>query len=103
MCTVCGLRKHNHSTRLRTDAYLTECVAVANLSPPAAHEVHFVLGDGGHFWVPTSHKFRVFVNLVWFHVVEDNRVDIFAASQDLGKAALNVLVELAALGCAVDE
>ncbi len=82
---------------------LTKGVAVTHLGPPAAHEMHLVFGHSGHLGVPASHKLRVFVNLVRLHVVENNRVNILATSKDLGKAALDVLVELAALGRAVDE
>jgi hypothetical protein len=81
----------------------TERVAVAYLGPPAAYQMHLVLRNGCHFWIPTSHKLSVLVDLVRLDLVEYYRVDVLAASQDLGEAALNILVQLAALGCAVDE
>jgi hypothetical protein len=35
--------------------------------------------------------------------MENNRMDILAASQDLREAALDVFVEFAAFGCTIDE
>lgn len=50
----------------------TKSVAVANFSPPAAHQMHLVLGNGCHFWIPLPYELRVFVHLVGLNVVEDN-------------------------------
>jgi hypothetical protein len=80
---------------------LAESIAVADFSPPAADKVHLVFRDGGHLGVPLAHQLRVLVYFVWLHLVEDDRVDILASSQDLGKAALDVFVQLSALGRAV--
>jgi hypothetical protein len=74
----------------------TECVAVADLGPPAAYKMHLVLGNGRHLWIPVSHKLGVLVDLVRLDLVEHYRVDVLAASQDLREAALDVLVQLAA-------
>lgn len=82
---------------------LTESVAVSHFSPPATYKMDLVLGDRSHLRIPTSNQLSVFFDLVWLYFVEHNRVDVFTASQDLRKAALNVLVEFAALGCTVDE
>lgn len=62
-----------------------------------------VLGNGGHLRIPVPNQFGVLINAVLLHLVEHNRVDVFAAGEDLREAALNVLVELAALGSTVDE
>lgn len=82
---------------------LTKRVAVAHLGPPAAHQMHIVLGRRRHLGVPFSYEFSVFVDLVRLDLVEDDRVHVLAAGQDLREAALNVLVQFAALGSAVDE
>lgn len=65
--------------------------------------MHLVLRNSRHLCVPFADKFSVFVNFLRLDLVEDNGVDIFAAGQNLGKAALDVLVELATFRRAVDE
>jgi hypothetical protein len=58
----------------------TERVAVAYLGPPATYEMHFVLRNGRHLWVPLADEFGVFVGFIWLDLVENDGVDIFAAS-----------------------
>jgi hypothetical protein len=58
----------------------TERVAVAYLGPPATYKMHFVLRNSCHLWVPLANKFSIFVDFVWPDLVENNGVDIFAAS-----------------------
>ena len=82
---------------------LTKCIAVTHLSPPATHEMHFVLWNGGHLWVPVADELVVLFDLVWLDIVEDNRVYVLPASEDLREAALNVFVELSTLWSSVDE
>jgi hypothetical protein len=65
--------------------------------------MHFVLRDGCHFRVPFPHELCVLIRLVWLNLVEDNGVDIFAASQHLREAALDIFVKFAAFGSTVDE
>jgi hypothetical protein len=62
-----------------------------------------VLRDGGHLRVPLSYKFCVLIHLVRLDLVKDDRMDIFAASQHLRKAALNIFVKFATFGSTVDE
>jgi hypothetical protein len=84
-------------------AVLTKCVAVAYFGSPAAHKMDFVLGHRCYLGVPLADKLGVLVDLVRFHVVEDNGVDIFPPRKDLGEATLQVLFEIPSLGSAVDE
>ena len=82
---------------------LTECVAVADLGLPTPYKVDLVLGNRNHLRIPIAHQLSVLIDLVRLYRMEHNRVDILAPGQDLREAALNVLVKLASLGCAVDE
>jgi hypothetical protein len=75
--STASVRSHNAVHR---NQKLTKCIAVADLSPPAAYEMHFVLWDGCHFRVPLSNKLCVLIRLVRLDLVEDNGMDIFAAS-----------------------
>lgn len=81
----------------------TKGIAVADFGPPAAYQMDLVLRNGCHLGVPISNQFGIFVNAILLHLVENNRMDVLATSQDLREAALDVLVELATLGCTVDE
>jgi hypothetical protein len=65
--------------------------------------VDAVLIHCGHAGVPLADQLYVFIHLVGLDLVEDDRVDIFAASQHLGKGALDILVEMLAFLGAVDE
>lgn len=81
----------------------TKGIAVADLSPPATYQMDLVLGNGRHLGVPFPNQLCILLDFVLLHLVEDNRVDVLAAGQNLGEAALNVLVELATFWCTVDE
>jgi len=75
-----------------------ERVAITHLRPPAPYEMYLVFRNGCHLGVPAAHELCVLIYLVWLDLVEDNGVDVFAASQDLRETAFNILVELASLG-----
>ena len=81
----------------------TECVAIPNLCSPAPDQVHLVLGYASNVWVPSSNELNVFIHLIRLHLVEDDRVYIFASSKDLGEGALNVFFEFASFLGAIDE
>jgi hypothetical protein len=82
---------------------LTKGVAVSYFGPPATYKMDLVFGNRSHLRIPTSNQLSVFFDFVWLYLVEYNRVDVFTAGQDLREAALNVFVEFATLGCAVNE
>lgn len=73
-------------------AILTKRVALAHLRSPAANQIHFVLWQACHLGIPLANQLCVFIDLVRLHIVENDRMDIFAASQDLREAAFDVLV-----------
>lgn len=58
-----------------------KCIAISNLSPPTSHQVHLVLRVRRNFGIPISHRLDVFIDLVGFDVVKDDRMDILAASK----------------------
>lgn len=65
--------------------------------------MHIILSRCCYLGVPLSYKLGVFVDLVRLDLVEDDRVYVFAARQDLREAPLNILVELPSLGRTIDE
>ena len=81
----------------------TESVAVTDLGPPAADKMHLVLRDGCHLWIPVAHQIVVLFDLVWFDIVEHDRMHVFAACQYLREAPLDVFVKIATLRRSVDE
>ena len=84
-------------------ARLTKGIAIADLGPPAAHEVHLVLGQVRHLRVPLAHEVDVLIDLVGLDLVEDDRVHVLAPGQDLTKAGLELGLHLAPFLGAVDE
>ena len=82
---------------------LTECVAISYFCPPATDQVDLVLGHGCHTWVPVAYQLDIVVHLVRLDLVKHDAVDILSTSENLTKAPLDVLVQLAPFGCAVDQ
>src|ERR1700744_2240174 len=81
----------------------TKRVAVAHLAPPAADQVDLHLRHARDLGVPVANELDVLVNAVRLDVVEHDRVHVLAAREHLAEAALELAVELAALGRAVAE
>jgi hypothetical protein len=81
----------------------TKSITVADLCPPAANEVYMVFFDARHLGIPVPHQFDVLIHPIGLDPVEDDGVDVFPSRQDLGKAPLDVSVELLSLLRAVDE
>jgi hypothetical protein len=65
--------------------------------------MHLVLWHRCHPRIPVANKLRVLVDLVWLDIVKYDGMHVLAAGKDLREAPLNVLVELASLGRAVDQ
>lgn len=66
-------------------------------------KTHLVLRHVGHTRVPIANKLNIFVHLTRLDFVKDDAVHVLAAGQDLGEAALDVLVHLPALLGAIDQ
>lgn len=81
----------------------TKCITIADLGSPASYQVNFVLGGVCHPGVPTTYKLDILVDLVRLDFVEDDRMDVFAAGEDLGEGPLHLLVQLLAFRGAVDQ
>lgn len=63
----------------------------------------FVLGRIRHLGVESANKLNVLVDLVRLHLVEDDGVYVFASSQDLTEAGLELSLHLSAFLGAVDK
>ena len=62
-----------------------------------------VLCNGRHFWIPAAYQLVVLFNFVGLDIVEHDRMDVFAARQNLRKASLDIFVKLTALRRSIDE
>lgn len=81
----------------------TKGIIVAHLSAPAANQIDLVLWGGGHARVPAANQLDIFVHLVGMDFVENDGMDVFAASEDLGIGTFDVFVELLTFFGSIDE
>lgn len=65
--------------------------------------MNLILWQGSHARVPFADELGVFIDLVGPDLVEDNAVDVFATSNDLREASLDVGIVCAALSGAMND
>ena len=81
----------------------TEGFAFADFCPPASHQVDLSLRVVGHSRIPLAHEIDVVVDLIRLYIVEDDRVDVFASGEHLGKRPFHVFVHSPSFRCTVDQ
>lgn len=86
-----------------SDQVHTESIAVADFSPPTAHQMNLILRLVGHPWVPFTNEVHVFVNHIRLDLMEDNAMHVLSSGKDLTETTFDLLVHLPGFRGAIDE